>query len=158
MQRLAIAAAVCFLPLVPIHAQGLGPPLRIRGRQALAFNTLLPGVPEPVSRTDPARSGQLELRGRKNTQLMLQFLLPSAMTGPGGVTLPVSFGSDDAGFAPSAPGAGQQGFDPNAPQTVMLPSNGHGFVYIGGTARPHPSQRAGDYSATVTLIVSDPGT
>lgn len=158
MQRLAIAAALCLMPLIPIRAQGPGPPLRVRGRQALAFDALLPGVPEPVARTDPARSGQLELRGRKNSQLMLQFLLPAAMTGPGGATLPVSFGPDDAGFAPSQPGGTQQGFDPNAPQTVVLPTNGHGFVFIGGTAQPHPFQRAGNYSATVTLIVSDPGT
>jgi len=154
----AIAAALSLLPLVPLGAQGSGPPLRVRGQQSLAFNTLIPGVPEPVARTDPARSGQLELRGRKGTPLVLQFILPAEMAGPGGATLPLKFGPDDAGFATSQRRGSQQGFDPSAPYTAFLPTNGHGFVFIGGTAQPRVSQPAGSYSATVTLIVADPGT
>ena len=158
MKTLAIIAALSLLPLIPLGAQGRGPTLRVRGRQSLAFNTLLPGVPEMVPRTDAARSGQLEIRGRKNTQVMLQFLLPREMTGPGGAILPLAFGPDDAGFATSRQRGGQVGFDPNAPFTAGLPQNGRGFVFIGGTAQPQANQRAGSYSATVTLIVADPGT
>ncbi len=158
MKTVALVAALSLLPLIPLGAQGNGPPLRVRGRQSLAFNTLLPGVPELVQRTDAARSGQLEIRGRMNTLVMLQFLLPGEMTGPGGAILPLAFGLNDAGFAASRRRGSQVGFDPNAPFTAGLPQNGRGFVFLGGTAQPQPNQRAGSYSATVTLIVADPGT
>jgi hypothetical protein len=158
LKTVAIVAALSLLALMPLGAQGNGPPLRVRGRQALAFTTLLPGVPELVSRIDAARSGQLEIRGRKNTLVMLQFVLPREMIGPGGAILPLAFGPDDAGFTTSRRRGSQVGFDPSAPFTVGLPQNGHGFVFIGGTAQPQPNQRAGSYSATVTLLVADPGT
>jgi len=158
VKMLAVAAALSLLPLMQLGAQGRGPPLRVKGQQSLAFNTLLPGVPEQVPRTDPARSGQLEIRGAKNAQLMIQFLLPQEMTGPNGAVIPLVFGPDDAGFTGSQRRGSQQGFDPSAPYTAILPTNGHGFVFIGGTAQPRVSQPAGNYSATVTLIVADPGT
>lgn len=136
-----------------LPAQRRGRPIRARGVRALAFGTLLPGVPQPVARTDPLRSGQFDVTGRRFSSVQLSFSLPSVMNGPAGATLPLSFSSNDAGYSVSQSVTAQVGFDPRAPFTATLSHNGRGSVFLGGTARPLPTQRPGSYNGTVTLTV-----
>jgi hypothetical protein len=76
------------------------------------------------------------------------------MTGPAGAQLPLSFGSSDAGYSQSQAIGSQIGFDPKQPFTATLSNNGRGSVFVGGTANPTANQRAGAYTATLTLTVT----
>ena len=126
-------------------------PISVTGVQSLAFGTLLPGMPTIVARTDAAKSGQFTLTGPHDSQAQLTFTLPAVLTGPGGATLPLTFGASDAGYSQSQNIGGQIGFDPKQSFLITFSGQGRGSVFLGGTARPAPTQRAGAYTATITL-------
>jgi hypothetical protein len=126
-------------------------PISVTGVQSLAFGTLLPGIPTIVPRTDAAKSGQFTLTGPHDSQAQLTFTLPTVLTGPGGATLPLTFGASDAGYSQSQNIGGQIGFDPKQPFLITFSGQGRGSVFLGGTARPAPTQRAGSYTGTITL-------
>lgn len=150
----ALAVAALF-GYAPLHAQGR--PLVPTGIQNLAFGTVIPGLPAHVLRTDAVGSGQFSLRGEKNAQVQLTFILPATMSGPSGAVLPLSFGASDGGFSATESIANQTVFDPRATSLGRLSANGRATVFLGGTASPSPTQRAGAYSATLTLTVSYTG-
>lgn len=131
-----------------------GRPLTVRGTRPLVFGTVLPGIPRVIARTDPVNSGQFDLTGTKFASVQLTFTLPSVMTGPAGATLPLAFGGSDAGYSDTQAVGSQVGFDPKQTLVVLLNRNGRGSVFLGGTANPATSQRAGSYTATVTLSVA----
>jgi hypothetical protein len=137
---------------VPLQAQGK--PLTVTGARGLTFGAVLPGVPRVVLRSDPANSGQYDIRGPNRNQVLLSFVLPVAMTGPAGALMPLSFGASDAGYSQSQAIGSQVGFDPKQPFTAMLSNNGRGSVFVGATANPTTNQRAGAYTATLTLNVT----
>ena len=139
------------LPAVPLRAQGK--PLTVTGIRGVTFGAVLPGVPRVVLRTDPANSGQIDIRGPKGL-VLLTFVLPVAMTGPGGALMPISFGAGDAGFSATQTIGSQVGFDPKQPFTGTLPNNGRASVFVGATANPTTNQRAGAYTATLILTVT----
>ena len=145
---IVIGAVVVALPL-----HGQGKPLTVTGVRGVTFGAVLPGVPRVIVRTDPANSGQMDIRGPKGN-VLLTFVLPVAMTGPAGALMPVSFGASDAGFSATQSIGSQVGFDPKQPFTATLPINGRGSVFIGATANPATNQRAGAYTATITLNVT----
>ena len=126
-------------------------PISVTGVQSLAFGTLLPGMPTIVARTDAAKSGQFTLTGPHDSQAQLTFTLPAVLTGPGGATLPLTFGASDAGYSQSQNIGGQIGFDPKQSFLITFSGQGRGSVFLGGTARPAPTQRAGSYTGTITL-------
>lgn len=134
----------------PLSAQR---PLTVQGTRSLTFGSLLAGVNKHVLRTDAINAGQLDVSGPKNVQVLLTFTLPAVMTGPLGATLPLSFGSSDAGWSPPQQQATQVAFDPRIPFQAPLDQNGKVSVYLGGTAQPGANQRAGSYTGTVTLTV-----
>jgi hypothetical protein len=136
---------------VPLQAQGK--PIAVTGIRGVTFGAVLPGVPRVVLRTDPANSGQIDLKGTKGA-VSLTFVLPIQMTGPGGAVMPISFGASDAGYSATQAIGSQVGFDPKQPFTAMLPTNGRGSVFLGATANPRTNQRAGAYTATITLNVT----
>ena len=137
---------------VRLDAQGR--PLVVSGVRSLVFGAVFPGVPRVISRTDPANSGQFDLTGNKNGQALLTFTLPLVMTGPVGATMPLSFGGADAGYSSTQAIGSQVAFDPSQPFLATLNKNGRGSVFIGGTAQPGTSQRAGPYTGTLTLTVA----
>jgi hypothetical protein len=150
MRRHLIIAAVLWCATRRAGAQ-----TGVSGIRPLAFGTLLPGVAATVLPTDPNFSGQFNLTGPNNDYVLLTFSLPSAMTGPGGATLPLVFGGSSVGYSASSSTGSETTFDPHTTQQVRLAHNaggaGTGAVFLGGTASPSVSQRAGSYSATVTL-------
>lgn len=135
----------------PASGQG-GRPLRVRGERALTFGVVFPGVPSHVLRTDPVGSGEFSIRGEKFLQVLLQFTLPTSLTGPGGAAMPLNFGAGDAGYSTTTIGA-QAGFNPNVGGTGQLSKNGRGSVFLGGTAQPTTGQAAGAYTGIVVLTV-----
>jgi hypothetical protein len=130
-----------------------GKPLTVTGMRGVTFGAVLPGVPRVVLRTDPANSGEIDIKGSRG-QVLLTFVLPIRMTGPSGALLPVSFGASDAGFSATQAIGSQVGFDPKQPYTATLPNNGRASVFLGATANPATNQRAGPYTATITLNVT----
>jgi hypothetical protein len=130
-----------------------GKPLTVTGIRGVTFGAVLPGVPRVVLRTDAANSGEIDLKGPKG-QLLLTFVLPVSMTGPAGALMPVTFGASDAGYSQSQAIGSQVGFDPKQPFTATLPNNGRATVFLGATANPTANQRAGAYTATITLNVT----
>jgi hypothetical protein len=151
--RTKLLLSILLLGGAPALRAQRGRPIRAQGVRALAFGTLLPGVPQPISRTDPLRSGQFDLTGQRFSSVQLSFTLPAVMTGPAGATLPLAFGGNDAGFSRSQSVGAQVGFDPRSPFLATLSNNGRGSVFLGGTAQPVTAQRPGSYSGTVTLTV-----
>ncbi len=137
---------------VPLQAQGR--PLTVTGVRGVTFGAVLPGVPRVISRTDPANSGQYDIRGSSRRQVLLSFVLPLSMTGPAGALMPLSFGASDAGYSQSQAIGSQVAFDPKQPFTATLSNNGRGSVFVGATANAAANQRAGAYTATLILNVT----
>jgi hypothetical protein len=63
------------------------------------------------------------------------------------------FGGSDAGYSQSQSIGSQIGFDPKQPFAITFNKQARGSVFLGGTAQPAPTQRAGSYTATITLTV-----
>src|SRR5213596_3395579 len=148
MKREAWVVIGAMLFAVPLGAQGK--PLTVTGVRGVTFGAVLPGVPRVVLRTDPANSGQFDIKGPKGN-VLLSFVLPLTMTGPSGALMPLVFGSSDAGYSATQAIGSQVGFDPRQPTTVIFPNNGNVSVFVGATANPGTNQRAGAYTGTITL-------
>ncbi len=140
--------------MAPAVLGAQGKPLTVTGVRGVTFGAVLPGVPRVVTRTDPANSGQFDIRGLNRSNVLLTFILPLTMTGPAGAQMPLVFGSSDAGYSRVQAIGSQVGFDPKQPFTATLANNGRGSVFLGGTANPTANQRAGAYTATITLTVT----
>ena len=143
--------SLVFGALLPLAAQN-----SVTGIRPLVFGTVFPGVAKVVLRTDPVNSGQFNLRGGRRGVVQLTFTLPASMAGPAGATLPLVFGANDAGYSPTQSVGNQTvSWDPRTPQNVTLSNTnpGRGSVFLGGSANPAVSQRAGSYTGTVTLSV-----
>jgi len=151
MKRELWFAIGALLLAVPLRAQGK--PLTVTGVRGVTFGAVLPGVPRVVSRTDPANSGQFDIKGTKGS-VLLSFVLPLTMTGPSGALMPLTFGSSDAGYSATQAIGSQVGFDPKQPFTAAIPTNGRASVFIGATANAATNQRAGAYTATIILNVT----
>ena len=80
-----------------------GGTLTVTGDQDLQFGVVLPGLASPVSPTDAANAGRFEIRGDRESEVMIQLTLPTALVTSGGDVLSLSFGVDDGrwGTAPS---------------------------------------------------------
>lgn len=124
----------------------------VRGVRGLTFGTVLPGVPTHILRTDLVNSGQFEVRGPPPKLLVLTLTLPVQLNGPTGATMPLSFATNDAGYSATNTILSQVAFNPHLPYTATLGASRVG-VFLGGTVSPIPTQRAGNYTATVILSV-----
>ncbi len=131
-----------------------GKPLNVSGVHALTFGAVFPGVARVISRTDPANAGQFDIGYAKFSPIQLTFALPAVMNGPAGATMPLVFGANDAGYSSPETITSQVGFDPRVAFATALDKNGRAAVFLGGRAQPLASQRAGAYTATITLTVT----
>ncbi len=147
---LSLLLALALLGGAPLAAQR---PITVQGVRSLTFGAVLPGVPRVISRTDPANSGQYDITGIRSHQVQLSFTLPSVMAGPAGATMPIVFAGNDAGYSQTQAIGSQVAFDPKQPFVATLNARGRGAVFIGAAARPAPTQRAGNYTGTLTLNV-----
>jgi hypothetical protein len=154
MRRIALVLGLAMLTAGPALAQGRK--IRVDGVRPLAFGQLLAGAPATVLRTDPANSGQFDLRAQNNDVVILTFSLPSSLSGPGGASLPLSFSGSDAGFSRERSISDQVAFDPRQSYLGTMSQQGRASVFLGGTATPAFNQRPGAYSATITLTVMYP--
>lgn len=148
-----------FVPLLlgcvgPLMAQR---PIQVDGIKNLAFGLLLAGAPTSVPRTDPVRAGQVNITAQPKSSIIIQISLPASMSGPGGATLPLAFGPNDAGYSALGAIGSQVAFDPRNSTVVLTnTSNGRGTLYLGGTASPAFNQQPGNYTGTITITVAYP--
>lgn len=158
MNRIArrIALTIAALALFgAAEAAAQGRPLRVQVQTSLTFGTLLPGVPTTILTNDPLNAGEFQIRGRRNSDILIQFFLPAELAGPGTSVVPLIFGPASAGFSPDRNINNQILFDPAAPQVFRITArNGQGGVFLGGTAAPGTSVQAGAYSAQLTIQVA----
>ncbi|MDT8342050.1 MAG: hypothetical protein RQ751_11105 [Longimicrobiales bacterium] len=155
MRALFALAALLLLPGA-LTAQGRpdfpGRPLRVTGMQPLNFGSLLAGVPTTIPPTDALNAGRFEIRGPNRSEVMVEIILPGALSGPGGASVALAFGPASAGFGETGV---QVVFDPAVPQLIALPNNGRGLIFLGGTAAPPAALPSGSYSAPVILTLSN---
>jgi hypothetical protein len=140
------AAALCGLGFSPARAHAQ---FSIASVQPLAFGYLTQGVTEIVPYTDTFRRGVVHVDGAG--QAWIRVVLPTTLTSPQGTTIPLQFLTGDLALQES--GKAAAAFDPAASTRVNL-TNGTASLFIGGRAVPAATQRAGLYSATVTIMVS----
>ena len=131
-----------------------GKPLNVTGTKGITFGVVFPGVPRVVLRTDAANAGQFDVGYAKFAPIQITFALPAAMAGPAGATMPLVFGANDGGYSSPETITSQVGFDPRVAFATALDKNGRAAVFIGGTAQPTSSQRAGNYTATITMTIT----
>ena len=117
--------------------------------QPLAFGYLTQGVTEVVPYTDTFRRGVVTVDGAG--QAWIRLVLPVSLISLQGSTIPLQFLTGDV--AAQENGRAALAFDPTASTRVNL-SRGTASLFIGGRAVPALTQRAGLYSATMTIIVS----
>jgi hypothetical protein len=117
--------------------------------QPLAFGYLTQGVTEIVASTDAFRRGVVTVDG--TGQVYVRVVLPTALTSPQGATIPLEFLTGDV--TAQETGKPAAAFDPATSTRVNL-AKGTASLFIGGRAVPAVNQRAGDYTATMTVIVS----
>jgi hypothetical protein len=131
-----------------------GKPLNVTGVRGLTFGVVFPGVPRVVLRTDAANAGQFDIGHAKFSPIQITFTLPAVMNGPAGATMPLVFGANDGGYSSPETITSQVGFDPRVAFATALDKNGRAAVFLGGRAQPAPSQRAGNYTATITMTIT----
>ena len=152
-----MAGIVPALFLLLLATEGASGQVTAVPQQDLAFGLLRPGVPGRVLVDDAARRAEWLLTGRGNTTV--SFVLPAALQGPGGAMLPLSFQAGDVGWLRTGSGGGgpaMQPEDPNTPFSINVPNRQTVRLFLGGTALPATAQPAGNYAATVTVIIAQP--
>jgi hypothetical protein len=117
--------------------------------QPLAFGYLTQGLTEVVPYTDTFRRGVVTVDG--SGQAWIRVVLPTTLVSPQGSSIPLQFLVGDV--AAQETGKAAAAFDPSTSVRVNL-SKGTASLLIGGRAVPAANQRAGVYSATMTVIVS----
>lgn len=163
--RTAAARSFGLATVVGVVALALaGRPGRLAAQSAspargLAFGNLLPGVPTGVQPSDPSRSARVDISGALGAGVEITFALPTSMVGPGGATMPLSFGAQSGGYASGTSGTISQLFDPRVPFRTTLSLEpilvlGRGTVFLGATVLPGGAQAAGAYGATVLMSVA----
>ena len=136
---------------------GRGRPVIVRPRRDLAAGDIFAGLPKTVSRLDAANSGLYRIQGRPGAEISLQFTLPSELTSASGATLTIEFATGDAGYGDDQNQAAAVGFDPHAPFTARLGTDGRAYVWLGCTVRPVAGQPPGYYEAGVVLTANYTG-
>lgn len=151
-------AALALLALATPRVAAAQRPLRATGVRGIAFGMVIPGIPQPVARTDAMRSAQFDIMGPNRSDVVVTFTLPTALAAPGGGMVPIDFGPSSAGYSQSQAIGNQIAFDPSQPFAATLGNNGRGSVFLGATLQPAASTPAGDYSAPITLTLANVGT
>ncbi|HEX2167092.1 MAG TPA: DUF4402 domain-containing protein [Longimicrobiales bacterium] len=130
----------------------------------------VPAAPLPVSGSVHAGEFRYDVTSARGLDFTLT--VPAALTGPGLVSLPVTFaGTQYGAFCVTEGGSAcaLTAFDPSDPSAVrvcyrtigggschpnrVFPVGSELAVYVGGLLSVPQNARAGDYSATITLTI-----
>ncbi|HEX9582660.1 MAG TPA: hypothetical protein VF970_16265 [Gemmatimonadales bacterium] len=133
------------------------PPLVVLAKRDLRFGTVFPGVPSSVATNNPRLAGEFQVQGAAGLTVRVELLLPSALSSPGGATLPITFVAGDGShdFPHGLPH--RTLFDPHAPVVAALGPNGKLNVWLGGTVMPALLQTGGAYAAAISITIFNLG-
>lgn len=133
-----------------------GQTLVVRPIQNLTFGFLLPGVATTIDAAQITLSGQIQVEAAIGTSFEIRYTLPANMIGAG-TTLPVTFGNNAAGAAPSANPAAMIRFNPANPSRFQLVTTTRATFYLGGRAVPRAGQPVGAYTAPIIVTITNLG-
>ena len=118
--------------------------------QSLDFGLLVPALAEQVTVQQSWRRAEVRLEG--NGQLEIRIMLPTDLTSTAGSTIPLSFRAGDGAYV--LDGSTQLSFfDPTRPVRINMKTGGAQLL-LGGTATPAATQAAGNYGATVVVVLA----
>lgn len=176
--RLAVLAAPLLLAGVgPAGAQGsitggvgaavdiLFPMLTGVGTRPLDFGVILPGETRVVIEPRTPSGGEFRIKGLKRRRSGdISFVLPARLSGPGGASIPLSFdGSyaaaceiDDADVCRTS---SLVTWNPVVTPVYRYTPSGADKrdqldLYLGGVAMPAPTQAAGRYTGSITVLIT----
>lgn len=133
------------------HVSGVAP-LTAAGVNDLNFGTVTAGTPKvPASLASDA--ARFTISGQVATPVTVSFTLPTVLSGSGGATIPITFGSTD-GLLWSAFPSTYTSFNPNAPFFTTTDGTGNLIVGLSGTVAPPVLSTTGNYTGTITLTVA----
>lgn len=151
----AVVVAAGLMGMLARSSAAQTTPTAVIAIQGLTFGPLIAGVAEPVRLNEAWRRAEARLEGERNLEVRL--ILPTALVAPGGASIPLQFANGDASVTivgSNAPSV----FDPNTTKKFSLKrTDTAALLYLGGTALPTANQPAGNYTATVVIVLSKPG-
>jgi hypothetical protein len=148
----------------------LAAPLSGVGTRALQFGTIVPGTTTVTVLPKSRSGGEFRITGVRNRKsIAISFTLPTALAGPSGATIPLSFNGNYAGLCEiDASGtcdlASYFTWNPvttptfNDQPTRYKPGRKvYAYddyqVYLGGVASPAAAQRQGSYTASIGVLL-----
>jgi hypothetical protein len=152
----AVARLVATILLLASASIAEGQTLVVRPIQNLTFGFLLPGVPTTIDASQITLSGQIQLEAAIGTNFEIRYTLPAAMTGAG-TTMPITFGNNAAGAAPSANPAAMIRFNPAGAARFRLVTTTRATFFLGGRAAPRVGQPVGAYTAPIVVTITNLG-
>jgi hypothetical protein len=120
----------------------------------LAFGPVIVGVPTSIGPSHPTRSGQFRITAPLDTRIQIRLTLPNQLGGPAGAQLPIDFANNDAIVVGTGAGSVPSTFNPKA-TLVLRTTSATTNLFIGGKVTPAASQAQGNYTATITLTVTN---
>lgn len=156
---LAGLAAVATLSTVTAQAQSqtggvsalanVQQPINVVGAVDLDFGNVFPGVNKTVG-VAAATAGRFDVSGQASAPVLISFVLPANLTGPGNLAIGTWTGNHNTTNAPTG-----TNFTPSAATTnSAFSGTGNLFVFVGATVSPATNQPAGAYSGTVQMTVT----
>lgn len=133
-----------------------GQTLVVRPIQNLSFGFLLPGVATTIDAAQITLSGQIQVEAAIGTSFEIRYTLPAAMTGMA-TTLPLTFGNNAAGAAPTANPAAMIRFNPANAARFQLVTTTRATFFLGGRAVPRVNQPVGSYTAPIVVTITNLG-
>ena len=157
-----VAAAVCTAPAAAqtsaiasisavANVSGIAP-LTAAGVNDLNFGVVIAGTPK-VPGSLATDAGRFTISGEPSTPVSVSFVLPTVLTGGGGATVFITFGTTDGLLWAPYPGA-HTTFNPNAAFATSLNGTGALIIGLSGTVSAPLGSTTGSYSATVTMTVA----
>jgi len=129
-------------------------PLAATGVNDLDFGAVVAGFPaSPDVANLASQAGRFDVTGEPDAPVSVDFTLPTELTGPGPVPIPITFAAVDGLEWTTFPTA-YTTFDPNFPHFTAIDAAGNLTVGITGTINPDVTVISGAYSGTVTLTVA----
>lgn len=125
----------------------------------LVFGNVFAGIPKAVPKTDAGAAAEFFVSGVAGNEVSVEFTLPTYMNAAG-LNMQLVFSQTDCAMdssaSPNQSNPGYNNLDPWHPMTYRLGSAGL-TIWLGGMAIPKPTQRSGNYSATIVLTVTYTG-
>ena len=125
--------------------------INIKETRNMTYGTVFPGINKTITETSPS-AGKFVIESVPPVEILITFTLPPALTS-GSNFIPVTYtGTISTNRDDNIPGTQ---FDPyTGVEFIFDPHRKVCYVRLGGTVYPAPIQPAGNYSATLVIIIT----